>query len=212
MSMSGGRVIFWPMKIAVYGATGGVGSRIVAEATRRGHEVTGLSRRGGAGVATGDAADPGGVREVAASHDVVVSALGPSRVPGEDPYAFEGVIRALMSGVGTTRLIVVGGAGSLFAAPGVRLVDTPDFPAVYKDESLAGAQAFDALRAAGPELDWTYLCPAPEMGPGERTGTYASGLDEPVGDSISFEDYAVALVDEIERPAHRRQRFTVANS
>jgi uncharacterized protein len=206
------RAMFWLMKIAVYGASGQVGSRIVAEATRRGHEVTGLSRRGGPGLTVGDATDLAAVREIAASHDVVVSALGPSRVPGEDPFAFEGVVRGLMSAVGGTRLIVVGGAGSLFAAPGVRLVDTPDFPEVYKAESLAGAQAFDALRSAGPELDWTCLCPAPEIGPGERTGTYASGLDEPVGDSITFEDYAVALVDEIERPAHKRQRFTVANS
>lgn len=200
------------MKIAVYGATGQVGSRIVAEARDRGHDVTAFSRRGGSGVTAGDAADVDQVREVAASHDVVISALGPSRVPGEDPYAFADVVRGLISAVGPTRLIVVGGAGSLFAAPGVRLVDTPDFPEIYKAEALAGAEAFDALREAGPELDWTYLCPAPEMGPGERTGTYVSGLDQPVGDSITFDDYAVALVDEIERPAHRRQRFTVAGA
>lgn len=200
------------MKIAVYGATGQVGSRVVAEARGRGHDVTALSRRGGSGATAGDAADLDHVREVAASHDVVVSALGPSRVPGEDPYAFVGTVRGLMSAVGATRLIVVGGSGSLFVAPGVRLVDAPGFPEIYKAESLAGAEAFDALREAGPELDWTYLCPAPEMGPGERTGRYVSGLDEPVGNSISFDDYAIALVDEIERPAHRRQRFTVASS
>ena len=200
------------MKIAVYGATGQVGSRIVAEARGRGHDVTAFSRRGGSGATAGDAADLGQVREVAASHDVVVSALGPSRVPGEDPYAFAGTVRGLMSAVGATRLIVVGGSGSLYVAPGVRLFDAPGFPEIYKAESLAGAQALDALREAGPELDWTYLCPAPEFGPGERTGRYVSGLDEPVGNSISFDDYAIALVDEIERPAHRRQRFTVASS
>jgi putative NADH-flavin reductase len=200
------------MKIAVYGATGQVGSKVVAEARGRGHDVTALSRRGGPGVTAGDAADLDQVREVAASHDVVVSALGPSRVPGEDPHTFAGTVRGLMSAVGATRLVVVGGSGSLFVAPGVRLVDAPGFPEIYKAESLAGAEAFDALREAGPELDWTYLCPAPEMGPGERTGTYVSGLDEPVGNSISFDDYAIALVDEIERPAHRRQRFTVASS
>jgi uncharacterized protein len=199
------------MKIAVYGATGQVGSRVVAEARERGHDVTALSRRGGSGVTAGDAADLDHVRGVAASHDIVVSALGPSRIPGEDPYAYAGIVRGLMSAVGATRLVVVGGAGSLFATPGVRLLDTPDFPEMYKAEGLAGAQALDALREAGPELDWTYLSPAPEMGPGVGTGTYVSGLDEPVGYSISFDDYAVALVDEIERPAHRRRRFTVAS-
>jgi putative NADH-flavin reductase len=78
--------------------------------------------------------------------------------------------------------------------------------------ALATAEAFDAVREAGPQLDWTYLSPAPEMGPGERTGRYVSGLDKPVGNSITFDDFAVALVDEIERPSHRRQRFTVASS
>jgi len=200
------------MKIAVYGGTGQVGSRIVAEARGRGHDVTALSRHGGAGVTVSDAADLDQVREIAASHDVVVSALGPSRVPGDDPSALADIVRGLTSAVGATRLIVAGGAGSLVVAPGVRLFETPDFPEIYRTEARATAEAFDAVREAGPELDWTYLSPAPEMGPGERTGSYVSGLDEPVGNSISFDDFAVALVDEIERPAHRRQRFTVASS
>jgi putative NADH-flavin reductase len=200
------------MKIAVYGGTGRVGSRIVAEAISRGHDVTALSRHGGTGVTVGDATDLDRVRQIAEAHDVVVSALGPSRVPGDDPAAFAGIVGGLVSAVGATRLVVAGGAGSLLVAPGVRLVDTPDFPQIYKTEALATAEAFDAVREAGPELDWTYLSPAPEMGPGERTGRYVSGLDEPVGNSITFDDFAVALVDEIERPSHRRQRFTVASS
>ena len=205
------------MRIAIYGATGAVGSRLVAEAASRGHEVTALSRHEGelpAGVSwqAGDLTDTESVAEVAAAHDVVVTANGPSRVPGEDPYAFEAVIRGVAAAVGTTRLVVVGGAGSLLTAPGgPRLVDTPDFPAEYRDEALASAAALAYLRSTGGELDWTYLSPAPVIAPGERTGDYLVSDETPAGDQISFEDYAVALLDEIETPAHEHARFTVAN-
>jgi putative NADH-flavin reductase len=204
------------MKIAVYGATGNIGSRLVDEAVGRGHQVTALSRRGGAGPApatwrAGDADDAQGVVAVAADHDVVVSALGPSRRPGEDPGGFPAVVRGLADAVGSTRLVVVGGAGSLLAAPGTRLVDLPEFPAEYKAESLAQADALEVLRGTRAGLNWTYLSPAPEIGPGERTGSYTVGGDEPVGSSISYEDFAVALVDELEQPKHQRVRFTVAN-
>lgn len=205
------------MKIAVYGGTGNIGSQIVAEAVRRGHDVTALARReqpvaDGATLVIGDATDAAAARSVAASHDVVVSALGPTRDPAGDPDTFIDVIRVLADAVGSTRFVVVGGASSLFAAPGVRLLDTPEFPEAYKREAAAAAVAFDYLREdARPDLDWTYLSPAPEIGPGERTGKYVLGLDEPVGGHITFADYAVALVDEIEQPQHRRRRFTVAN-
>lgn len=139
------------MKIAVFGGTGMVGSRVVSEARSRGHEVTPFSRRGGDGVEIADATDPARVAAIAADNDVVVSALGPSRDPGGDPSTFPGEVLALVNGVGATRLIVVGGAGSLLVAPGVRLVDTPEFPAEYKAESLAAAAALEALRALGPE-------------------------------------------------------------
>jgi uncharacterized protein len=205
------------MKIAVYGGTGNIGSEIVAEAVRRGHHVTALARReqavsDGATFVLGDAADADAAREIAAAHDVVVSALGPTRDPAGDADQFVDVIRSLADSVGPTRLVVVGGASSLFAAPGVRLLDTPGFPDAYKREARAGVAAFDFLREdARPDLDWTYLSPAPEIGPGERTGKYLLGLDEPVGEHITIPDYAVALVDEIETPQHRRRRFTVAN-
>lgn len=204
------------MKIAVYGATGRVGSRVVAEAAARGHQVTALSRHEAATPSEvtwqhGDLTDLDGVRKVASAHDAVVTANGPSRVPGEDPFGFADVIAGVASAVGQTRLVVVGGAGSLLAAPGVRLVDTPEFPDVYKTEALATAEALERLRAAGPELDWTYLSPAPVIEDGERSGHYQVGGDSPVGSWISFADYAVALVDELERPAHRRARFTVAS-
>lgn len=206
------------MKIAIFGGTGAVGSRVVAEAVRRGHAVTALSRRrptqplpDGAAWQQGDAADPAAVAKAAAANDVVVAAHGPTREPGGNRAAYVDTIRTLAGNVGATRLVVVGGAGSLLVAPGVRLLDTPDFPAAYKAEALVGADALAALRSSGPEVDWTYLSPAPELTPGERTGTYRVGDDSPVGESISYDDYAVALVDELERPAHRRTRFTVAH-
>jgi hypothetical protein len=209
------------MKIAIYGATGMIGSAVVAEAVMRGHEVTALSRRGGQPdvgesaallrSVNGDASDPSSVRTVAAQNDVVVLAAGPSRDSGGDPRAFLDVVRVVMAEVASTRLVVVGGAGSLLAAPGTRLVDLPEFPEAYKVEALTHAEALELLREAGPALDWTYLSPAPEIGPGAKTGAYKLGGDSPAGDRITVPDFAVALLDEIEHPAHRRERFTVAN-
>ncbi len=203
------------MRIAVYGATGNVGRQIVDEAARRGHQVTALSRHqkdlpDGIVWQHGDLTDLDSVRAIAADNDVVVTANGPSREPGGDPFEFRTIIEGVAGAVGSTRLFVVGGAGSLEAAPGVRLVDTPEFPEEYKTEALASAAALGFLRDAGPELDWTYLSPAPVFPYGEPTGKYVVGADSPVGESISGADFAVALVDELERPAHSRSRFTVA--
>jgi putative NADH-flavin reductase len=207
------------MKILVYGGTGRVGSAIVAEAAQRGHDVIATSRRepsnplpANAVWRLGDAADSASVAKAATDVDVVVSALGPSREPDGDPFAFAGIVRGLADAVGPTRLLVVGGAGSLSAAPGVRLVDTPEFPEIYKTEALASAAALEELRNTDASVDWTYLSPAPVIDEGERTGSYRIGDDSPVGSFISFADYAVALVDELERPAHQRARFTVATS
>jgi putative NADH-flavin reductase len=103
-----------------------------------------------------------------------------------------------------------GGAGSL-VVDGARLVDQPGFPEAYRPEALVMGEALDYLRGLGNGVSWTYLSPAPLIQPGERTGTYRTGDDSPVGDAISAEDYAVALLDEIEEPAHPDRRFTVAN-
>src|SRR4051794_32339828 len=188
------------MKIAVYGATGAIGSSIVNEARGRGHQVTGISR-GGSDL-TGDALDPTFTKQVAADHDVVVSAVGPSRTQ-DDGTRFPDTIANLAATLGDSRLVVVGGAGSLTVG-GVRLVDTPEFPEVYKAEALKGAASLAILREADDSTDWTYLSPAPVIAPGERTGSYVVGTESPVGDAISIEDYAVALVDEIDEPKHRR--------
>jgi uncharacterized protein len=113
---------------------------------------------------------------------------------------------------GVPRYLVVGGAGSLEVAPGVKLIDTPEFPAIYKAEASGGGAFLDLLRQQ-PALDWSYLSPSAMFVPGERTGKFRLGGDQLLandeGSSISFEDYAIALADEIEKPAHRRQRFTV---
>jgi putative NADH-flavin reductase len=199
------------MKIAVYGATGAIGSAIVDEARTRGHDVTGISRRGSEtpGDLTGDALDADFATGVAEKHDVIVSAIGPSRL-SDDGTRFVDSIANLVATLGNRRLLVVGGAGSL-QVNGVRLVDSPDFPEIYKSEALKGADTLALLRGADADVDWTYLSPAPLILPGERTGAYKVELETPAGDQISIPDYAVALVDEIEQPQHVRERFTVAN-
>ena len=192
------------MKIALFGATGMVGSRIAAEATARGHQVTTLSRSTGA-----DLADAGSVRRAAADHDVVVSATGPSRT-GDPHEPWLDAVSTLIAHADDARVVFVGGAGSLLTPDGTRLLDTEGFPEEYKAEATSGAAALDLFRAAPESLDWTFVSPAPAIAPGERTGSYATALDTPAGGFITAEDYAVALVDEIEQPKHRRQRFTAA--
>ena len=199
-------------RVAVIGATGNVGTRLVKELAARGHRVTAIARNPGAvalpdGVeaVAGDVRDAAGLSRALAGHDAVVSAV---KFADSDPAALIGAVR----GSGVTRYLVVGGAGSLEVAPGQRLVDQPDFPSAYKDEAMRGAAFLDALRGE-TDLDWTFLSPSALLGPGERTGRFRLGRDRLLvgedGSRISYEDYAVALVDEIERPAHLRQRFTV---
>ncbi|NUR07975.1 MAG: NAD(P)H-binding protein [Nocardioidaceae bacterium] len=194
------------MRIAVYGATGMIGSRVAAEALSRGHEVTGITRSGGAvegaKVEQGDAADPALAARIADEHDVVVASIPPGELQRR--------IENLAANLGGKRFLMVGGAGSLLVG-GERLVDSPDFPAAWKPGALETAEVLEYLRTLPDDVDWTYLSPAPMIGPGERTGRYQVADDTPAGDSVSAEDYAVALVDELERPAHRRTRFTVGS-
>ncbi|MFE2109621.1 NAD(P)-dependent oxidoreductase [Kitasatospora sp. NPDC059463] len=210
------------MRITVFGASGNVGSRVVAEAAARGHRVTAVLRDPSrphrfpatVGTATGDARDPADVRRLAAGQDLLVTATRPA--PGrEDELAT--ATKGLLAGLAGTgvRLLVVGGAGSLVlpGGNGVTLVDSPGFPAALRPIADACGEQL-ALCRADAEVDWTYLSPAALLEPGERTGRYRLGLDElvigPDGTSaISMEDFAVALLDEAERPAHRRTRFTV---
>ena len=201
------------MKIAVIGASGNAGSRITAELARRGHSVTAIARHPEKIAAQtnvtpsgGDVMDQAGLARLLAGHDAAISSV---HFLASDPVRL--IAAAKESKVG--RYLVVGGAGSLEVAPGVRLVATPDFPVAYKAEAEAGGAFLDLLRAE-KELNWTFLSPSALFVAGERTGKFRLGTDQLLTaadgkSSISFEDFAVALADEIERPAHIRQRFTV---
>jgi uncharacterized protein len=153
----------------------------------------------------GDALDGESLVALLRGHDAVISAV---RFSASDAKTLIDAARAS----GTKRYLVVGGAGSLEVAPGKRLVDQPDFPAAYKTEALKGAEFLDRLKSE-KQLDWTFLSPSALFVPSERTGKFRLGKDALLsndkGSSISFADYAIALVDEIEKPAHSRQRFTV---
>jgi len=201
------------MKIAIAGASGQAGSRITAELARRGHIVTAIARSPekiaslpNVIARKGDVDDQAGLAELWAGHFVAISAV---HFLASDPAKLIGAAKAS----GVARYLVVGGAGSLEVAPGVRLVTTPGFPPQYKAEAEKGGAFLDLLRQE-KELNWTFLSPSALFVEGERTGTFRLGTDQLLtaadGKSwISFEDFAVALADEIERPAHIRQRFTV---
>jgi putative NADH-flavin reductase len=191
-----------------------VGGRIVRESLRRGHDVTAISRTGapvpGATPRSADLADARIFAEVARDNDAVVLATVPSRTGGDHGEWLSSMNMAF-SNAGSARLLVVGSVGAL-EVNGVRLCDSPDFPEPYRPEARTMAAAYDAVRAAPEMLDWTMLAPAPVLRAGERTGHYVTADDAPAGSAISAEDFAVAMLDELEIPAHRRARFTVANA
>ena len=206
------------MKIAIIGASGFVGSRILSEALRRRHEVTAIVTDPAKLPADpkldpvkGDATDPAALAPLLAGHGVVISAFNPGKdESGRGPRSIIDAVKRSRVG----RLLVVGGAGTLEVAPGRRLIDEPDFPAAWKHGALRTAAFLDLLRAE-TELDWVFLSPAAMLSPGERTGTYRIGSDQLLTGSngqsrISTEDYAVAMLDEAETPRHARQRFCVA--
>ncbi len=216
-------------RIALIGATGFVGSAILQELLRRGHTVTAISRHPekvpqapALQAVAADVLDPAAVARAVAGHDAVISAFNPG---WNEPRLYELFLQgslAITAGVkqaGVPRLLVVGGAASLYVAPGVQLIDTPDFAQQVPPNVIPGARAArDALTRLRGEtaLDWTFLSPPALLAPGERTGAYRVGGEEllmngaqPAG--ISVADLAVALVDELEQPRHARARFTVAN-
>ena len=200
------------MKIALIGASGNVGSRIAAELSSRGHEITAIARKAakisalpGVKPTAVDIANTEALVPILKGHAAVISSV---HFVDSDP---DQLIRAVKA-AGVPRYLVVGGAGSLQVAPGKLLVDSPDFPKEYQKETRAGCVFLDRLRAA-EDLNWTFLSPSALFTAGERTGNFRLGKDTLLingkGSSISFEDYAIALADEVEKPKHPRQRFTV---
>lgn len=210
------------MKIAVIGAGGRIGSRIIKEAINRGHDVTAVVRHPEnytpidehLKVAKGDVFDSQDVETIAFDQDVVVSAYNYTH--GAPASTIAEVTVPLLNGLKQAhvkRLIVVGGAGSLEVSPGLQLVDTANFPEAYKPAALAHREALKKYQQE-KDLEWTYISPAAEIAPGERSGKYRTGKDQLLTDAnghsfISMEDFAIAVVDEIEQPKHVRERFTV---
>jgi putative NADH-flavin reductase len=201
------------MKVAIIGGSGRAGREISAELARRGHQVTAISRHpenaveaDGVTAVAGDVNHVDALADAIRGHDAVVSAV---MFADTDPAALVGVVRAS----GVPRYLVVGGAGSLEVAPGVALIDTPEFPAEYKAEASRGADFLAYLRGV-EDMDWTFLSPSAYFFVGDRKGSFRLGKDELLVDadgksSISYADYAIALVDEVEKAEHSRQRFTV---
>jgi putative NADH-flavin reductase len=206
------------MKIAIIGATGFIGKVILSEALARGHKVTAIVRHAekltpqpNLTIVEGDVVDTAKLSQLLKGNAVVISSFNPGK--DESGKGARSIIEAVKQS-GVSRLLVVGGAGTLEVAPGKRLVDQPDFPSEWKAGALRTAEVLDQLRKE-PELDWTFLSPAAVIEPAERTGKFRLGKDQLLtgndGESrISVEDYAVAMLDEAENHTHPRQRFTVA--
>jgi putative NADH-flavin reductase len=211
------------MKVALLGATGFVGSAILNEALNRGHAVTAIVRDAGKLpvrdkliTKSCDIFKTAQLAILLRGHDAVISAFNPGwknpRLYEDQVKGTTSILAAIME-AGIRRVLWVGGAGGLEVKPGVRVIDAPDFPDWVKPGSLATMNALDQLRQH-PELEWSFLAPSAQMVPGVRTGKFRLGGDallvDARGDSkISVQDFAVAMIDELEKPAHVRKRFTV---
>lgn len=199
--------------IAIIGATGRAGSQLLEEALRRGHSVTAIARnaaslgqRPGVVAKEVDVLDANALQAALAGHDAVISAAHFATIPAS---AILGPVKQ----AGVKRLLVVGGAGSLLLPGGGKVIDSPGFPEEYRAEASAGGVYLDTLRQER-DLDWTFLSPSAEFVEGDRTGKFRLGQDELLIDAqgrswITFADFAIAMIDELETPQHSRQRFTV---
>lgn len=210
------------MNIGLIGATGFIGSALLKEALARGHKVTALvghpeklAAHEGLTARAADVMDLAGLTAQLKGFDAVISAFS-GHAQGDVQAYYEAGIRNIVTAAKEARaprLLVVGGAGSLDVAPGVQALDTPGFPAQYKATAEGARQALHLLRGE-KSLDWTMLSPSAVIAPGRRTGIFRLGGDAMLvgadgASTISVEDYAVAMIDELERPAHSRKRFTV---
>jgi putative NADH-flavin reductase len=207
------------MKVVLYGASGRAGSRILNELIERGHEVTavaryanGQKRREDITTANDDLSDVSRTAQVIQGADAVISAYAP---PQNDTGELVSVTQRLVEAIarsGVPRFLMVGGAGSLEVTPGLSLIDSGKLPPEWLPIALAHQRALEILQASA--IDWTSLCPAAYFDPGLRTGQFRLGTDNLIADEkgesrVSMEDYAIAMVNELENPVHRRQRFSV---
>ena len=207
------------MKVVLYGATGKAGSVILKELVDRGHSVVAAARTPekvqklkNVTAVQDDLSNPVKTASIVKGADAVVSAYGP---PPDDTTQIIGATNRLVQGIeqaGGPRLIVVGGAGSLYVAPGVTLRESGHLPKEWIPIVDAHFEVLRNLKQSS--IDWTYFSPAGFFEPGERTGKFRLGKDDLITDAqgnsrISFADYAIALVDELENAQHRRARFTI---
>lgn len=210
------------MKIALVGATGKIGSQIAQQALQRKHAVTAITRRttalpadlAGVQTVVADSFDTAALAAAIRGHDVLASAFGPGPESASLVAKQAGVLVAAARAAGIKRIVVVGGAGSLFVAPGVQLVDAPGFPDLYKPYAIAHREALEIFRQAN-DIDWTFFAPAAEIGPGDKLGAFRVGTDNLISDAtghskISYADYADAFVSELESAAHPKQVVTAA--
>ncbi len=200
-------------KVALIGASGKIGSKIAAELLQRGHTVTGIARNpekisvAGMKTATGDFTNPQAMAQVLKGHDVIISAA--SFIPGQAEQLIASVRAS-----GVKRFLMVGGAASLQTEPGgPKVIDTIQLPDAWKGPVLEGIRSLGLLKEV-KDFDWTFFSPAVQIGPGERTGKFRLGGEVVVKDAagvskISYDDYAIAMVDELEQAKHPQARFTI---
>jgi uncharacterized protein len=216
------------MKVALIGATGYVGGKILDEALARGHQVTALGRRPealpsrpGLTAVKVDVLDVDALAAALTGHDALINGFSPGRDTPQDGIfeKFVAGFRAIIDAAkrsGVVRFLAVGGAASLLTPEGVEFIESPQFPEAYRPNlnGIRGTREQYYMLKKEPELDWVFLAPSAFLAPGERTGRYRIGKDhllfDEAGESrISLEDYAKAMIDELEQPAHHRERFTV---
>jgi len=212
-------------KIALIGASGLVGSAILKESLRRGHSVTAIVRNPdritlkdtGLQIKQGDVLSAESVPELISGADVVISAYNPGwtnpNIAEETTRAYKQIIQGVKQAK-IPRLLIVGGAGSLYVSPGKKLMDTGVIPESFMPAINALAEVLYSLQKDGAELDWAFFSPAGDIAPGERTGKFRLGKDDLIVDEkgeshISVEDYAMAMLNEVETPEHHRERFTI---
>lgn len=209
------------MNITILGATGWIGGEITTQALLRDHQVTTIVRNPdkltaeNVALNTFDLQSDDDIAPLLTGADVVIASIG-GRAAGNHELVAQTAKRLLTALSGSsTRLLWVGGAGSLETAPGVTLVSSPDFPAEYKAEALAQGEALEIFRTTNTTTQWTFVSPAAVIYPGSSEGAYRIGGDafftnEQGESKISVTDYAIAMLDEVQNAAHSNQRISVA--